>query len=178
MFYRIDADQTAGIVPRSITRRTPAGAIDLTWTAATDNVGVTGYKLYRGNPHVGRYGVAPRPRQRHELHRRCGGDGDYLLLRSLGHRRRGQRVRKSTRSSRSRLDNTPPPSPVATVDAGFESGHRRRRSFASPPWTASGAPQRREYDTARAKVGTKSAWIQGAAAGDQRRRLRDAPPAA
>ena len=70
------------------------------------------------------------------------------------------------------------------VDAGFETGTDGAH-LASPPWTASGTPQHREYDTARAKIGTKSAWIQGAAAGSNagvfetasgghdRQRLRD-----
>ena len=37
----------------------------------------------------------------------------------------------------------------------------RRRGSRIPAWTLSGAPQRREYDTARAKIGALSGWIQG-----------------
>ncbi|MDZ4170203.1 MAG: hypothetical protein U1E26_11215, partial [Coriobacteriia bacterium] len=50
-------------------------------------------------------------------------------------------------------------SPATLVDSGFENGVDGA-SLASPPWGVTGSPQRREYDTARAKVGTKSAWIQ------------------
>ena len=61
---------------------------------------------------------------------------------------------------------TGPATPPATglVDTGFENG-TDAVLLASPPWSVSGVPQHREYDTARAKVGSLSAWIQGAAAG-------------
>jgi hypothetical protein len=62
---------------------------------------------------------------------------------------------------------TDPPAPVgnlARVDAGFENG--TDGASLVPPWTlsstAAGLPQHYEYDSARAKVGTMSAWIQGA----------------
>ncbi len=41
---------------RPTTPPTPGGAIDLSWSAATDAVGVTGYKLYRGTA-AGVYGT-------------------------------------------------------------------------------------------------------------------------
>ncbi|NTU72060.1 MAG: hypothetical protein HGB10_09620 [Coriobacteriia bacterium] len=56
----------------------------------------------------------------------------------------------------------PAPGTSGTLDAGFESG-TDGALLASPPWTAVGSPLHREYDNARAKVGTKSAWIQGPA---------------
>ncbi len=49
---------------------------------------------------------------------------------------------------------------VNLIDAGFENGSDGVL-LASPPWTLSGTPQRREYDALRAKVGAKSGWIQG-----------------
>ncbi len=58
------------------------------------------------------------------------------------------------------------PSPASAetlVDAGFENG-ADGAAMASPPWTISGAPQRAEYDSAQAKVGSLSAWIQGPSA--------------
>ena len=58
------------------------GAIDLSWSAATDNVGVTGYKLYRGTA-AGVYGAPTRARRRHHLHRRHRGHRHPLLLRRL-----------------------------------------------------------------------------------------------
>ena len=58
------------------------------------------------------------------------------------------------------------------VDAGFESrpdGARSRPRL----WTLFGAPASAEYDTARAKNGTLSGWIQGTADHRLRRRVRD-----
>jgi hypothetical protein len=46
------------------------------------------------------------------------------------------------------------------VDAGFELG-TEGTALASPPFSAVGAPQRREYDDTRARVGSQSAWIVG-----------------
>jgi hypothetical protein len=46
------------------------------------------------------------------------------------------------------------------VDAGFESGVSGA-PLATPPWTVNGAPQQHAYDATRAKIGSKSAWIQG-----------------
>jgi chitodextrinase len=48
------SDTTAPSVPSGLTvsSRT-ATSIGITWTAATDNVGVTGYKIYRGGTQVG-----------------------------------------------------------------------------------------------------------------------------
>jgi len=50
--------------------------------------------------------------------------------------------------------------PGTLLDAGFENG-TAGATLASPPWAVFGTPRRTVYDTARAKVGTKSAWIQG-----------------
>jgi len=48
------ADQAAPSVPAGLAAPTrTATTIALSWTAATDNVGVTGYKIYRGGTQVG-----------------------------------------------------------------------------------------------------------------------------
>src|SRR5512139_3349240 len=49
--------------------------------------------------------------------------------------------------------------PGTLVDNGFESGTDGQSLV--PPWVLSGAPQKAEYDNARAKVGTMSGLIQG-----------------
>ena len=51
------------------------------------------------------------------------------------------------------------PPPARTFDAGFETGADGAASL--PPWTRLRAPQRAEYDNARAKTGALSGWIQG-----------------
>ncbi|MEI8081920.1 MAG: hypothetical protein WCI74_08765, partial [Actinomycetes bacterium] len=59
------------------------------------------------------------------------------------------------------------------VDNGFESG-ADGATLANPPWAGvAGAPQHREYDNARAKVGAQSAWIQGPAAASNGGRALD-----
>ena len=48
------ADQTAPSVPAAPTASNRAAtSISLSWTASTDNVGVTGYKVYRGGTQIG-----------------------------------------------------------------------------------------------------------------------------
>ena len=48
------ADTTAPTVPANLSAAAiSASAINLSWTASTDNVGVTGYKIYRGGVQIG-----------------------------------------------------------------------------------------------------------------------------
>jgi chitodextrinase len=48
------ADTTAPTVPNSLTATAISSTgINLSWTASTDNVGVTGYKIYRGGTQIG-----------------------------------------------------------------------------------------------------------------------------
>jgi chitodextrinase len=48
------ADTTAPSVPTALAKTaTTATSVSLSWTAATDNVGVTGYKIFRGGTQVG-----------------------------------------------------------------------------------------------------------------------------
>lgn len=49
----VNADLTAPSVPTGLTGTAGTGQASLTWNAATDNVGVTGYKVYRGATLVG-----------------------------------------------------------------------------------------------------------------------------
>ena len=97
------------------------GAIDLSWTAATDNVAVTGYKLYRGTS-PGVYGTPVSAHQRHELHRLHRGDRHDLLLRGLRTRRGRQRGAQVARGLRERGER-----PAALItDDRLRGGHRRR----------------------------------------------------
>ena len=57
--------------------------------------------------------------------------------------------------------------PATLVDAGFESG--TDGASLAPAWTLSGAPQKAEYDSARAKNGSLSGWMQGPTHGRLRR---------
>ncbi|MBI5231553.1 MAG: hypothetical protein HY876_05235, partial [Coriobacteriales bacterium] len=52
--------------------------------------------------------------------------------------------------------------PGTLIDSGFESG--TDGSVLGSPWSLVGAPTRAEYDSARAKSGSLSAWVQGPAA--------------
>jgi chitodextrinase len=47
------SDQTPPSVPTSLAGTAGTNQVSLTWTASTDNVGVTGYKVYRGGQLVG-----------------------------------------------------------------------------------------------------------------------------
>jgi chitodextrinase len=48
------SDTTAPTVPTALTKTAAtATSVSLSWTAATDNVGVTGYKIFRGGTQVG-----------------------------------------------------------------------------------------------------------------------------
>ncbi|MFF0387395.1 glycoside hydrolase family 6 protein [Kitasatospora sp. NPDC004615] len=46
-------DTTPPTAPTGLTATTTAGSVSLTWNAATDNVGVTGYDVYRGGVLIG-----------------------------------------------------------------------------------------------------------------------------
>ncbi|MFD7640442.1 glycoside hydrolase family 6 protein [Kitasatospora sp. NPDC059795] len=47
------SDTTAPTAPTGLAATTTAGSVALTWSASTDNVGVTGYDVYRGTTLVG-----------------------------------------------------------------------------------------------------------------------------
>ena len=66
-----------------------------------------------------------------------------------------------------RYSNTPisdVPNLGALVDAGFENGTDGAALTTSRIWSLSGTPQRAEYDSAQAKNGSLSGWIQGPSA--------------
>ncbi len=66
-----------------------------------------------------------------------------------------------------RFSNTPisdVPNLGALVDAGFENGTDGAALSTSRTWSLSGTPQRAEYDSAQAKNGALSGWIQGPSA--------------
>ena len=117
----VNPDTTPPSAPASLSALdTPAdqgGSVSLSWPAATDNVGVTGYKLYRGTA-PGVYGAPDDARQRHELHRRHRGHRHPLLLRGLGRRRRRQRgpeVARGLAPSRSTTSRRRRPTGLAAV---------------------------------------------------------------
>ena len=77
------------------------GAINLSWAAATDNVGVTGYRLYRGTA-AGTYG-APTTLGNVTTYTDATADHRHpLLLRGHRRRRRRQRGRQVARGLRDR----------------------------------------------------------------------------
>jgi chitodextrinase/predicted phosphodiesterase len=47
------ADTQAPTIPTGLTGTATATTVDLSWTASTDNVGVTGYNIYQGTANVG-----------------------------------------------------------------------------------------------------------------------------
>ena len=84
------------------------GAIDLSWTAATDNVAVTGYKLYRGTS-PGVYGapVALTNVTSYTDSTAVTGTTYYYAVAALD--AAGNEGPKSPESSAAAADNTPPP---------------------------------------------------------------------
>ena len=46
-------DTTAPSVPTNLTATTAAGAVNLTWTASSDNVALAGYTVYRDGTAIG-----------------------------------------------------------------------------------------------------------------------------
>ncbi|HET6771355.1 MAG TPA: right-handed parallel beta-helix repeat-containing protein, partial [Actinomycetota bacterium] len=56
----VPADSTAPAAPTNLTAVSPgANSVDLTWTSSTDNVGVTGYDIYRNGSLLTTTGPAP-----------------------------------------------------------------------------------------------------------------------
>ena len=111
--------------------RSPAAPSNLSWTAATDNVGVTRYNVHRATTrrlHAER-GEPDRAAHRHELHRHRARDR-HLLLPGDG-RGRGRQRRRRVRTRRRAVvtDATAPTAPEARSD---RSPARRSRSR----WTA------------------------------------------
>ncbi len=47
--YSVTADATPPTAPSSLTAKLVRGTVNLSWSASTDNVGVTGYKVWRNN---------------------------------------------------------------------------------------------------------------------------------
>ncbi len=135
---------------------TPGGSIDLSWAAATDNVGVTGYKLYRGTA-AGVYG-APTALGNVTTYTDAtavtGTRYYYAVSRRRRRRQRGRQVARVLRHRRRQQHR-----PARRLRRHLRVRHRRRGL--TPAWTLSGTPQRAEYDTARAKNGALSGWIQG-----------------
>ena len=91
------ADTTAPTAPATLSAvdhpADSGGAIDLTWAAATDDVGVTGYKLYRGTT-AGVYGAPTALGNVTTYTDATAVDRHPLLLRGLRRRRRRQRERQ------------------------------------------------------------------------------------
>ena len=75
--------------PTNLTATASGNQVSLSWTASTDNVGVTGYLVYRENPGSSSF-VAGRDGHRHHLHRRGAARARHLHLRSASHRRGGK----------------------------------------------------------------------------------------
>ena len=173
----VDADTTAPTAPATLSAvdhpGDTGGSIDLSWAAATDNVGVTGYKLYRGTA-AGVYG-APTALGNVTTYTDATavtGTRYYYAVSAVD--AAGNEGAKSPESSAIAVDNTHRSRPPASTAPSSPAPTARP---CTPAWTLSGTPQRAEYDTARAKNGTLSGWIQGpttaAAAGASATRRHD-----
>ncbi len=79
----IKPDPITGLTAQSVTAGDGTQDVDLHWDAATDNVGVTGYRISRGTTRAGRDDLDGLPG-----HRR--GQCDRLHVQGPGARRRGQ----------------------------------------------------------------------------------------
>ena len=118
------ADTTPPSAPGNLrVTGTTASSVSLAWNAATDNVGVTGYDVYRG-------GTAVDHRHRHHLHRHRPDRRDHLHLHGPRPRRRRQRLGRQRRGQRHHLGRRrrhPPRRPRRAP-----CGHRLTASSVSP----------------------------------------------
>ena len=115
-------DSTPPSAPGTLTATGGLGKVTLSWSAATDNVGVVRYDVYRGTAsglHA-ECGESDRAADRHELlgyRPECG----YLLLQGHGRGRGRQRRPDRQRSKRDRHRRHDP------ADCAGEPGRDRRR---------------------------------------------------
>ena len=165
-------DTTAPAAPAALLAvDTPAdtgGSIDLCWAAATDNVGVTGYKLYRGTA-AGVYGAPTTLGNVTDLHRHHRRHRHALLLRGVRRRRRRQRGREVTRGPPPSRSTTPSSRPPASTAPSSPAPTGRALT---PGLDALGhPPARRVRHHPRQERHPLSGWIHGPTHGRRRRRL-------
>ena len=129
------------------------GAIALAWSAATDDVGVTGYRIRRGTT-TGAYDTTWTVSSATSYRDSSAVTGVryYYVVSALD--AGGNEGPSSPEASAIALDDGAP-----AADETFESG--TDGASLAPAWTISGTPQRAEYDSARARSGALSGWIQG-----------------
>ncbi len=142
------------------------GAIDLSWAAATDDVGRDRLPLYRGTAARRlRHPVALGNVTAYTDATAVTGTRYYYAVSAVD--AAGNEGAKSPESSAIAVDNSVVP--PSGFDGTFESG--TDGTALAPAWTLSGAPQRAEYDNARAKNGTLVRLDPGPEHGRRRRRL-------
>ncbi|NTW61849.1 hypothetical protein HGB25_00315 [Candidatus Saccharibacteria bacterium] len=150
-------DESAPSVPVGLVAVGGQGQVSLSWTANTEP-DLAGYDLYRGGSKLNTVPIAGTTYT-------DTGRSDYTIytyqIAAVDATNNTSALCTAvTATTNSRI-------PIAghtLLDNGFESG-TDGSTLASPLWTASGLPQHMEYDNFRAKVGSVSAWIQGAIAG-------------
>ncbi len=147
----IGVDNTAPAVPSGLAATPGAAEVALTWSANAEG-DLAGYHVYSGGV---RLTVAPTAATSYADLGLLNGTYSYQVsaVDTSGNESARCAVVLAT-------VGTPPPSSSTLVDAGLENG-TEGALLSSPPWTVIGAPQHTEYDSARAKTGAMSAWIQG-----------------
>ena len=151
------ADTTPRPCRRGLSATPGTAQVALSWSANTEP-DLAGYNVYRdgvkldGAPIPDGTPTPTRPARRRHL----------LLPRQSAVDTTGNESARCAAVSAT-VGTVTPPTGATLVDAGFESG---ADATALDPASGRcfGAPARAEYDTARAKIGTLSAWIQGTAA--------------
>jgi chitodextrinase len=146
-----DVDTTPPAVPAGLTATPGASQVALTWSANSES-DLLGYLVYRNGIRLFMLPIAETTFVDSVL-----ADGTYSYqVRAVDARGNSSALSAAVLATVA----TTPPASGTLVDAGFENG-ADGATLASPPWTVIGAPQHREYDTARAKNGSQSGWIQG-----------------
>ena len=146
-------DTTPPAVPCGLAAVGGTGQVSLTWSANAES-DLAGYDLYRDGVKVN---ATPITATSFTDTGRAAATTYTYRLAALD--TNGNASAQSAPVSATTAAAPPAPS---NFDGTFEGG--TDGASLAPAWAISGAPQRAEYDSARAKTGTMSGWIQGPSA--------------
>ena len=110
-------DTTKPTAPGNLTAHAGTGQVALSWQASSDNVGVTGYRVFRGATQIASLGAGATS------YTDTGLAAGSLQLHGAGHRRGGQPLRPEQHRDATVPDTTKPTAPGNLT----ATGHRPRR---------------------------------------------------
>jgi len=150
----VSADDVPPAAPSGLTATGETDQISLSWSANTE-VDLAGYNLYRGGVKVN---TAVLTSTSFIDTGRASGTTYTYTVKAV------DTAGNESAASASASATTPGTPPADAFDGTFESG--TDGASLAPAWTLHGTSQHAEYDTAQARNGSRSAWIQGAAPGN------------